>query len=155
MNSKLKFLAILVLCLPVSAHDNYVPAKASTSVSVNLINNSENDDSISMSESDDEDFRRLREKQYGTNQKQFYYFSRWHKYLEDVEAEKKRKEEYDREMREYNKEVERINKENEKIKEYNENLESYNSNIGSRTQNNSQRQQKYYAYESSGDSKKG
>ena len=154
MNSKLKFLAILVLCLPVSAHDNYVPAKASTSVSVNLINGSADDDSISMSESDDEDFKRLREKQYGTNQKQFYYFSRWHKYLEDVEAEKRRKEEYDREMREYNKEVEKINKENEKIKEYNESLESYNG-ASNRTQSNSQRQQRYYAYESSNDSKKG
>lgn len=76
---------------------------------------------------ENDDFASIRRRQYGNNTKEFYYFSRWHKYLEEVAEENARKAAYDKEVEKYNKEVARINAENQRIREYNESLSEGNA----------------------------
>lgn len=120
MKEKLKIIAFLVLTIPAFAHDgkpsrNAASGKSLAVEEVTLINQG---DEITAAD----DFASIRRKQYGQQTKQFYYFSRWHKYLDEVAQEKARERAYERELAEYNKEVKRITAENERIKAYNESL---------------------------------
>lgn len=121
MKKKLKIIVFLALTVPAFAHDgkpskNAVAGKSLAVEEVTLINQ---DNEITAA---DDDFASIRRKQYGQQTKQFYYFSRWHQYLDEVAKEKAREKAYERELAEYNKEVKRITAENERIKAYNESL---------------------------------
>ena len=113
MKTKIKIFTCLLVGLPVFAYDGKaskaIEGKSLGVEEVKLIN------SPSSSNADEDDFAAIRRRQYGNNTKEFYYFSRWHKYLEEVAEEKARKEAYD-------KEVAKINAENEKIRAYNNSL---------------------------------
>lgn len=113
MKTKIKIFTCLLVGLPVFAYDGKaskaIEGKSLGVEEVKLIN------SPSSSNVDEDDFATIRRRQYGNNTKEFYYFSRWHKYLEEVAEEKARKEAYD-------KEVAKINAENEKIRAYNNSL---------------------------------
>ena len=125
MKDKLKVLLFLALTAPVFAHDGkpVKNAKANKSLAVEEVTLINQGNEIN---SEDDDFSSIRRRQYGQQTKQFYYFSRWHKYLDEVAEEKARKEAYDREMANYNREVKRINLENEKIQAYNDSLSASN-----------------------------
>lgn len=71
------------------------------------------------SEIPEELFVKLRKKQYSGNVKEFYYFSRWHDYLEQVKVEENKYKESENEIANYEKEVKKIEKENRKIREEN------------------------------------
>ena len=121
MRKKLKLIAILALTVPAFAYDGKPSKNAAAGQSlaveeVTLINQG---NEITAA---DDDFASIRRKQYGQQTKQFYYFSRWHQYLDEVAKEKAREKAYERELAEYNKEVKRITAENERIKAYNESL---------------------------------
>lgn len=121
MKKKLKIIAFLALTVPVFAHDgkpskNAAAGKSLAVEEVTLINQG---NEITAT---DDDFASIRRRQYGQQTKQFYYFSRWHQYLDEVAKEKAREKAYERELAEYNKEVKRITAENESIKAYNESL---------------------------------
>ena len=113
MKTKIKIFTCLLVGLPVFAYDGKaskaIEGKSLGVEEVKLIN------SPSSSNVDEDDFAAIRRRQYGNNTKEFYYFSRWHKYLDEVAEEKARKEAYD-------KEVAKINAENEKIRAYNNSL---------------------------------
>ena len=113
MKTKIKIFTCLLVGLPVFAYDGKaskaIEGKSLGVEEVKLIN------SPSSSNVDEDDFATIRRRQYGNNTKEFYYFSRWHKYLDEVAEEKARKEAYD-------KEVAKINAENEKIRAYNNSL---------------------------------
>lgn len=121
MKKKLKIIVFLALTVPAFAHDgkpskNVVAGKSLAVEEVTLINQ---DNEITAA---DDDFASIRRRQYGQQTKQFYYFSRWHQYLDEVAKEKAREKAYERELAEYNREVKRITAENERIKAYNESL---------------------------------
>lgn len=120
MKEKLKIIAFLALAIPVFAHDGKLSknAKSGKSLAVEEVTLINQGDEINAAD----DFASIRRKQYGQQTKQFYYFSRWHKYLDEVAQEKARERAYEKELAEYNKEVKRVTAENERIKAYNESL---------------------------------
>lgn len=132
------FALVSLQCLaydgPAKKHAKTVNAKENKAISANeirLINDYSETSDIS---DDEDDFVKIRRKQYGSNTtKQFYYPSRWHAYLNEVAEEKQREREHDRAMASYEREVKRINAENERIREYNANIQndSYNSSSSS------------------------
>ena len=110
MKKKLKIIAFLALTVPAFAYDgkpskNVTAGKSLAVEEVTLINQG---NEITAA---DDDFASIRRRQYGQQTKQFYYFSRWHQYLDEVAKEKAREKAYERELAE-----------NERIKAYNESL---------------------------------
>lgn len=124
MDKKIKVFAFMLISTMAFANGGKT-AKANQTISadeITLINQP------NQTNSEDDDFTSIRKRQYGSNQKQFYYFSKWPEYLAEVKAEKQRKADYEKQVAEYNSEVKRINAENAKIRAYNDSIESESEN---------------------------
>ena len=96
----------------------------------NSIDNSNEENKIY----ENNDFLKIQLQKY-KNVREFYYFSRWHKYLREVEEENYRKKEYENAMMQYEND---LRKYNEKVKnsEFSEvpegeavNIEKINQNL--------------------------
>ena len=96
----------------------------------NSIDNSNEENKIY----ENSDFLKIQLQKY-KNVREFYYFSRWHKYLKEVEEENYRKKEYENAMMQYEND---LRKYNEKVKnsEFSEvpegeavNIEKINQNL--------------------------
>ncbi len=97
---------------------------------VNSIDNSNEENKIY----ENSDFLKIQLQKY-KNVREFYYFSRWHKYLKEIEEENYRKKEYENAMAQYENDLKNYN---EKVKssEFSEvpegeavNIEKINQNL--------------------------
>lgn len=84
-------------------------------VEIEIINNPNNENQVL----ENDDFLKIHLQKRRRNIQEFYYFSRWHKYLQEVEKEKYRRQEYENQLAQYESDLKRYNEEiqNEKINE--------------------------------------